>query len=1081
MRITDISVDGFGCWNGLKLDSLSESLTVFFGANEAGKSTLLQFLRGMLYGASSRSGRNYIPPLNGGRPGGSLSLATRTGRYTVCRKFVGGKGRQPSDKVTVTRDDGTRERADTLKVLLSGVDEAVYQNVYAIGLREIQQLGTLSDTDAAQLLYDLSAGLDRVSLVDVMRDLKSSRQQLLSPDGDPCDIAELLDERRRLASELDEQRQSFGRYSQLSAERSQLAEEIKSLEQQHSDREHRARVTELAVLLRDKWLELADYRHKLDDIGCVATITAEQLRQFEQLGEQIAIQQRDRRRLKAIRQRLRDQAEAMPINHKLCRQGPRIEALAEQRNWIASIEREIGVVDADFESLQAQLAVEQSKLGGSADLVADSYDSRINREISKLREPARAVRDAKRRLKRYEEKTAGEGPLDGFAEVEGETTAAGSQAEISEFIDALRNRIELDKKLEKFADRQQDLEEERAELLEEQVMPPWAMLIAGCVFVLGVVLLLVSLLMASTVGSVGWALFFLGGFGIVGVIGYKRFRQLRAEEELADCQREIKTLTTKVKEAGEARDAEDAELPAGGGPLVVQLRQAEKDLAVLEQRQSGNGQSDVAREKVSYLRRAYQEAKQSWQRALLDLGLPGNLSPRDVRELATAGKRAAELQEQLESRRADSEQRRSELHSTTARVEQLLQQSGLESTSDNVVDQVDQLCRVWSEQQDWLERLAELKAEARTASAEQHEIARAVGKMKTRRQAMLRDAAAEGIEDYRQRAQAYAQSQVLGQHSERLQSEIATALAGTCSEEELAEQLDGTTAEQLERRWDKLAAKLEQLDSARTECLEMRGRIGEQLRGLASDRRAAYKQMELSCVERRLQDAVARWRQLAVTGLLLDSIRRRYETERQPATLHMASRYMERLTEGRYCRIWTPLDEDRLRVDDADGETFSTDILSSGTREQMFLSLRLALVTLYAQRGINLPLVLDDVLVNFDESHAGAAAKILAEFAEDGHQILVFTCHEHLFNIFQQLDLDVRRLPSNNKATVKAKRRKKKKVARDADAPPAISVMAPLESQHPEPSDAGEDTWEIDPDEAQVAADDQDDHLEHAA
>ncbi|MEE3219530.1 MAG: AAA family ATPase, partial [Planctomycetota bacterium] len=70
MRITDISVDGFGCWNGLKLDSLSDSLTVFFGANEAGKSTLLQFLRGMLYGASSRGGRNYIPPLNGGRPGG---------------------------------------------------------------------------------------------------------------------------------------------------------------------------------------------------------------------------------------------------------------------------------------------------------------------------------------------------------------------------------------------------------------------------------------------------------------------------------------------------------------------------------------------------------------------------------------------------------------------------------------------------------------------------------------------------------------------------------------------------------------------------------------------------------------------------------------------------------------------------------------------------------------------------------------------------------------------------------------------------------------------------------------------------
>ena len=64
----------------------------------------------------------------------------------------------------------------------------------------------------------------------------------------------------------------------------------------------------------------------------------------------------------------------------------------------------------------------------------------------------------------------------------------------------------------------------------------------------------------------------------------------------------------------------------------------------------------------------------------------------------------------------------------------------------------------------------------------------------------------------------------------------------------------------------------------------------------------------------------------------------------------------------------------RLRVDDARGKTLTTEMLSSGTREQVFLSLRLALVTLYAQRGVNLPLVLDDVLVNFDETRARAAS-----------------------------------------------------------------------------------------------------------
>ena len=50
MKITGLEVDGFGVWSGLKLDPLSEGLNVFFGPNEAGKTTLMQFVRSVLYG-----------------------------------------------------------------------------------------------------------------------------------------------------------------------------------------------------------------------------------------------------------------------------------------------------------------------------------------------------------------------------------------------------------------------------------------------------------------------------------------------------------------------------------------------------------------------------------------------------------------------------------------------------------------------------------------------------------------------------------------------------------------------------------------------------------------------------------------------------------------------------------------------------------------------------------------------------------------------------------------------------------------------------------------------------------------------
>ena len=57
--------------------------------------------------------------------------------------------------------------------MLAGVDEPTYNNVFAVGLKEIQELGSLDDTAAADYLYRLTSGLDRVSLIDVIREVEA--------------------------------------------------------------------------------------------------------------------------------------------------------------------------------------------------------------------------------------------------------------------------------------------------------------------------------------------------------------------------------------------------------------------------------------------------------------------------------------------------------------------------------------------------------------------------------------------------------------------------------------------------------------------------------------------------------------------------------------------------------------------------------------------------------------------------------------------------------------------------------------------------------------------------------------------
>ena len=112
-------------------------------------------------------------------------------------------------------------------------------------------------------------------------------------------------------------------------------------------------------------------------------------------------------------------------------------------------------------------------------------------------------------------------------------------------------------------------------------------------------------------------------------------------------------------------------------------------------------------------------------------------------------------------------------------------------------------------------------------------------------------------------------------------------------------------------------------------------------------------------------------------------MRSKFERSCQPATLALASKYLEKLTSGRYGNVWTPLGERELRIDDDRGQSFSVEQLSGGTREQLFLAVRMATIHELNQKGIELPLVFDDVLVNFDQLRTEAAVDTLCEFAEE--------------------------------------------------------------------------------------------------
>ena len=138
MRIAGWFIVGFGVFKDREVRDLPAGLTVFLGANEAGKSTLLGFVRAVLFGfPRRRAGESHYPPLAGGRHGGRLFLEGPEGFRTV-ERFAGRNGFRAW---TAT---GEEISETDLQRVLGGADDKLFRSVFAFSLSELESLRTLN-------------------------------------------------------------------------------------------------------------------------------------------------------------------------------------------------------------------------------------------------------------------------------------------------------------------------------------------------------------------------------------------------------------------------------------------------------------------------------------------------------------------------------------------------------------------------------------------------------------------------------------------------------------------------------------------------------------------------------------------------------------------------------------------------------------------------------------------------------------------------------------------------------------------------------------------------------------------------
>jgi uncharacterized protein YhaN len=134
----------------------------------------------------------------------------------------------------------------------------------------------------------------------------------------------------------------------------------------------------------------------------------------------------------------------------------------------------------------------------------------------------------------------------------------------------------------------------------------------------------------------------------------------------------------------------------------------------------------------------------------------------------------------------------------------------------------------------------------------------------------------------------------------------------------------------------------------------------------------------------------------AVLAQVIDT----YQKRNQGPLIEQASKRFATITAGRYTGVVVDYDEDRqiLKAGRGDGERLTMAQLSTGRRDQLFLALRLAAIEGHLDNGEPLPVIVDDIMIQFDDEAAAATFKVLADLSQRT-QVLFLTHHEHLLEV----------------------------------------------------------------------------------
>ena len=354
MQLREIYIDGFGIFTDKRITGLVPGVNIIYGKNEFGKTTLLEFVRRILFGFPTKKEKtNLYTPLQGGSMGGSLKVVLQNGEDLIVSRGSGAHG----GTVRISTANEVLQGQSVLNHLLGNASKDIFRNIYAFTIDELNDFNALNGDEVKNRIYGAGLGLGNISLKEIEKEIKGYCKQLFRPRGS-SQMGDLLEKIKINEQEIlliqknltlfDEHQEKLGRML------NKKLTVLNSLE----DLESGKRTLETQVRLYEDTIQFLEAQSKLETLEDLSQFPENGLKTFESLKQEkknliLRIEEEQ-----SILQTLKNNQDALTVNHDLLEHEESIHRLQQSTQSVLSALQDLDRAQIEREDLDMHIAEE---------------------------------------------------------------------------------------------------------------------------------------------------------------------------------------------------------------------------------------------------------------------------------------------------------------------------------------------------------------------------------------------------------------------------------------------------------------------------------------------------------------------------------------------------------------------------------------------------------------------------------------------------------------------------------------------------------------------------------------------------